>query len=82
MSNDRDMIARTQSRARGIMGRELSADEMATEFAKYPLNERIDILEDLGADQKTYSSVREAAKDHSYQSALFAIHEKLRKIDR
>ena len=43
----RSVIAQIQSRAVGYTGKELSPAEMATEFAKWPIEDRVKTLEDI-----------------------------------
>jgi hypothetical protein len=84
MDDKRTFIDQRQARARGHYGHELSADEMATEFAKLDINERVEALDHL--DRETASgeplSIRDAARRHKYARALRSTHETLRKVDR
>jgi hypothetical protein len=83
MSEDnRDYIARTQARATAYDGKELTPDEMARHFMKCDLDARVDILEQLGADNGDHYSVKDAAKAHAYRRALLTTHERLRKVGR
>jgi hypothetical protein len=80
--DNRDYIERTQSRAVAYDGKEMTPDEMATQFMKCDLDARVDILEQLGADDREFASTQEAAKAYSYRSALRSTHERLRKVGR
>jgi hypothetical protein len=78
----RNFIEKTQSRSQGYNGRELTADEMATEFMKCDIDARVAALEELAADDRAYTSTREAAKAYEYRKALRDTHERLRKVGR
>jgi hypothetical protein len=76
-----DFIEEMQTEAKLRFGKELSAREVADKFALHDFEARIGHLKNLkGAD--SYSTPREAAGRHVYESALRATHERLRKIDR
>ena len=77
----RDYIERTQSRAVGYMGKELTPDEMAAEFMKCDIDARVSALEGLAEDRGELS-IKDASRRYSFESALRATHEKLRKIGR
>jgi hypothetical protein len=79
--DDRNFIEQTQSRSVGYSGRELTPDEMATEFAKCDIDARVAALEALKVDTSP-RSLREAAKIASYERALRSTHETLRKVGR
>jgi hypothetical protein len=82
MADDtRDVIDQIQSRSRDYTGKELSPQEMATEFAKWDMVARVNTLQDIGADTGELT-VRQAAKRHAYESALRNTHELLRKVGR
>lgn len=55
---------------------------MGRHFMKCDLDTRVDILEQLGADNGDYSSPQKAAKAHAYRRALLSTHERLRKVGR
>ncbi len=84
MADDtRNFIEQTQARAVGFHGKELSPEEMATEFAKFDIIDRVDALDRLAADAKDSPlSVGEAAKQYGYARALQTTHERLRKVGR
>ena len=77
----RDVIEQIQSKAHGYHGRELTPAEMATEFAKFDIGERVDALDRLNADSAPLS-ISEAAKRLPYERALRNAHEPLRKVGR
>ncbi len=79
--DNRNFIDQVQSRSVGYTGKELSPGEMATEFAKWDIGERVKALEEINADQGELT-VGEAAKLNSYETALRNTHEKLRKVGR
>jgi len=78
-SDDRNYIEQVQSRAKAYGGKEISSDEMARNFVKCGIDARVDILERLKADDRPLT-LNEAAKRHSFESALKRTHENLRKI--
>lgn len=77
----RDYITQTQSRSVDYTGKELSPAEMATEFAKRGIDERVSALQSLSAETNPLS-LDEAARRGSYESALRRTHEMLRRIGR
>jgi hypothetical protein len=81
MADDRDYIDRTLSRAGKYLGRDVSPDELATEFAKMDIHARIDTLEAINADNREFTP-REMGKRLSYVRALNGTHEQLRKAGR
>lgn len=83
MSEDtRDFIQKTQSRSVGYNGKELSPDEMATEFMKCDIDTRVNALESIEAGNRGELTPEEAAKAYAYQKALRDTHERLRKVGR
>ena len=78
----RDFIDQTQSRAKNYLGKELSPAEMATEFAKWGIADRVNALERLSADGSGELTVQEAARRYSFENALRNTHETLRKVGR
>ena len=50
--DERSVIDQIQSRSVGYTGKELSADEMATEFAKWDIQTRVNTLEEIKADNR------------------------------
>lgn len=82
MSEDtRDVIEQIQSKAHGYHGKELTPAEMATEFAKFDISERVDALDRLNADSGPLT-VSEASKRINFERALRNTHEMLRKVNR
>jgi hypothetical protein len=79
--DDRNYIEQIQSRSVSYDGKELTPQEMATEFAKCDLDARVVTLEALKADTSP-RSVREMARLASYERALQNTHELLRKVGR
>jgi hypothetical protein len=86
MSDDRNFLEKAQSISKKRIGREISPKELATEFSKWGIEQRINYLDDIESDLKRtqFSSeqVREAAKLQNFVSALNNTHERLRKIGR
>jgi len=82
MADERDYIQQSQTRAKNYHGRELSPDEMATEFAKAGIDERVNILDALDRDSGEPLSLREATRRHRYVTALRNTHQTLRKVGR
>jgi len=83
MSEDtRDFIERTQSRAVNYFGKELTPDEMATEFAKWDIDARVTALEELSRSEPDETMTREAARRMGYTRALINTHERLRRAGR
>jgi hypothetical protein len=80
MADERDFIEEMQDEARLRFGRDLSPVEAAIEFARHPLDGRVQHLKNLKSDDAL--SVRDAAKRLSYTRALHQTHERLRKVDR
>jgi hypothetical protein len=80
MAEDRDYIEEAQQEAQLRFGKELSAQELATEFAKHDPEARIHHLKTLRDDGEV--SVRDAAKMLEFRSALRSTHEILRKANR
>lgn len=70
-------IKRVQSRARNYLGKELSPNEMATEFAKWDMDTRVTSLEELEVDDDLTLAER-----LSYERTLRGTHERLRKAGR
>jgi hypothetical protein len=90
MDDNRSYIEQTQARAVLFDGREHSPEEMARNFAKLPLGERAEILDELDRRKQLRSdeplSARESAQrlvSHDrYVDALRNVHHTLRRIDR
>lgn len=84
MEDRRSFIEQRQARARGHYGRELSPDEMAREFAKLPVNDRAEALDQLDREAASDEplSIREAARQQRYVQALRTTHSTLRKVGR
>jgi hypothetical protein len=76
-----DFIQELQTEAKLRFGKELSAAEVATEFAKHDFEARIHHLKNLETDD-AFSTPREAARRHVYLRALHSTHERLRRISR
>lgn len=76
-----DPIEQIQFRAKGHLGRELTPAEMATEFAKWDIGERVKTLESLNADTDPLT-IDQAARRVKYENALRGTHEILRKVGR
>ena len=77
----RNYIDQTQSLSMDYSGKELSPAEMATEFAKWGIDDRVKALQELRADDSDLT-ITEAAKRHRYESALRNTHDILRKAGR
>lgn len=83
MEDNRNLIEHNQDRAKLIEGRELEPDEMATEFAKLGLSDRVDYLDRLNVELANSDlSLREAAKLIEGNRALRDTHDRLRKVGR
>lgn len=76
-----DFIEEMQTEAKLRFGKELSASEVANEFAKHDFEARIHHLKNLKAAD-SFGTVREAANRHVFERALRSTHDNLRKIDR
>jgi hypothetical protein len=81
MSDNRDYIERTLSRSAGYLGREGTPDELAAEFAKMDIHERVDTLEAIKADDRELTT-RQLGERLGYMRALLSTHERLRKAGR
>ncbi|RZM98713.1 hypothetical protein CWO91_36815 [Bradyrhizobium genosp. SA-3] len=81
MDDNRTFIDQDLSRSVHVTGRESTPDEMAMEFAKLGLAERVEHLELIAGEDREYS-VEEAAKQFRYRKALASMHERLRKVGR
>lgn len=77
----RDFIEQTQSRSLDYTGKELSPEEMGTEFAKWDIDARVKALQELRAENGPLSP-NEAARRYGYERALRNTHEILRKVGR
>jgi hypothetical protein len=84
MADQRNFIEQTQARAKAYHGKELSPSEMATEFAKFGIDDRANSLDLIDRDLASGEplSIREATKLRSYVNALRKTHETLRKVGR
>lgn len=80
----RNYIEQTQARAVAYNGKEFSPQEMATEFAKAGMDERVNILDQLDRDLSSGGelSLKDAVQLHEYAGALRDTHEALRKAKR
>lgn len=78
----RDYIEQTQSRSIDYNGKELSPAEMAREFAKCDIDARVSALQSISADGGGELTIDQAARRHTFESALRGTHEKLRRINR
>lgn len=80
----RNYIEQTQARAVAYSGKELSAQEMAMEFAKAGIDERVNILDQLDRDLSASGelSLQDAMQFYEYAGALRNTHEVLRKAKR
>jgi hypothetical protein len=76
-----DFIDEMQAEAKLRFGKELSASEVAVKFQAHDFEARIHHLKNLKTED-SYSTPREAARRHVYESALRSTHDRLRKIDR
>lgn len=76
-----DFIDEMQSEAKLRFGKELSAGEVADEFAKHGFEARIQHLKNLKTAD-SYGTPREAAARHVFERALRITHDRLRRIDR
>lgn len=77
-------LDQTQRRAQLLLGKELSPDEMATNFATRGIVERADILASIDNELNDGSelSLSQAAKMLDYVGTLRSTHEALRKAQR
>ena len=80
--DNRDFIERTQSRSVNYNGRELSPDEMATEFARCDIDARVTALQEMKTSIPDDLSPRQMADRLAYTRALTGTHERLRKAGR
>lgn len=76
-----DFIEEMQTEAKLRFGKELSPDEVASEFQKHGFEARIQHLKKLKTAD-SFGTVREAAKRHVFERALRNTHEQLTKIKR
>jgi hypothetical protein len=77
-----EFIKRVQSSARNYLGKELSPEEMATEFAKWDKDTRVSALKELEASASENMTTRQFSEHMAYSRALIGTHERLRKADR
>jgi hypothetical protein len=83
MSDDtRDCIDQLQDKCKAYMGRELSPDELSVEFAKWKIDDRVGMIEELDKAGSRAMSVSQATKMHQYGTPLRNVHEALRKAGR
>jgi hypothetical protein len=75
-----DFIEEMQKESQLRFGKELTAAEVATEFAKHDFEARIFHLKHLEKNDEPH--LRDAAKRHVLERALKDTHERLRKINR
>jgi hypothetical protein len=80
MAETRDYIDHMQEEAKLRFGRELSASEVATQFALHPMDTRINHLKALRADETL--TIHGAAKRLTYERALKETHHTLRRAGR
>lgn len=80
----RNYIEQTQARAVAYHGKEFSPQEMATEFAKAEIDERVNILDQLDRDLSGSGelSLKDAVRLNEYVGTLRKTHETLRKAKR
>lgn len=78
----RDYIEQTQSRSMDYNGKELSPQEMATEFAKCNIDARVTALQSIAADNHGSMTLAEAKRRLPFESALRTTHERLRRVNR
>jgi len=80
----RNYIEQTQARAVAYHGKEFSPQEMATEFAKAGMDERVNILDQIDRDMAGGGgiSLQDAVRLNAYVSTLRNTHEVLRKAKR
>ena len=78
----RPYIDQVLSRAESYIGKELTPQEMSTEFAKWDLQTRVAAIEEIKIDGGDFLSVRDAARRHTFERALRTTHETLRKVGR
>jgi hypothetical protein len=77
-----DFIEEMQKEAKLRFGKELSAAEVANEFAKHGFEARINHLKTLEDNDEPIVHLRDAAKRQVFERALRDTHERLRKINR
>jgi hypothetical protein len=80
--SERDFLEQTQSRSMGYNGRELTPDEMATEFAKCDIETRVSYLDQIIKADPEDATLRKSAQRMGYTRALLGVHERLRKAGR
>ncbi len=76
-----DFIEEMQTEAKLRFGREFSAGEVADKFQAHDFEARIHHLKNLKTAD-SFSTVREAARRHEYESLLRKVHSRLRSINR
>ncbi len=76
-----DFIDELQTEAKLRFGKTLSPSEVANEFQKHDFEARIHHLKNLKTAE-SFSSPREAAARHVFESALRRTHDRLRSIQR
>ena len=84
MEDERTPIQRIQAMAKSAFGKELTPDEMATEFARMPITDRIAQMDEIDRERASGEplSIREAARQRTFTSKLRHVHETLRKVGR
>jgi hypothetical protein len=84
MEDKRHYIDQVQALSRGYNGRELSPAELALEFAKHDVHDRVTALDGFERERTSGEplSIREAARRLAFERALRDTHKTLRKVDR
>jgi hypothetical protein len=77
-----DWIEKTLRRSVNLYGREMTSDELASEFLKCDINARVDILDSMASDEPDELTPRQAARRMGYTRSLLNAHERARKADR
>jgi hypothetical protein len=81
MNDEKDFIEFKLAEAEEITGRQLSASELATEFAKLGPSDRVHYLMKM-KNSDAYVDARTASKRYVYEHMLRETHKKLRDIQR
>jgi hypothetical protein len=83
MADERNFIEKAQFMARGRTGEEMSPGEMASEFSRWGIDDRVKYLDEIDRDLNGANlTVLQAARLHNYLGPLKSTHERLRKLDR
>jgi hypothetical protein len=78
--SDRDYLEEMHEEAELRFGKRLSPSEAAEKFALHGADHRIHHLKRLRAPESM--TINEAAERHPYESALRAVHERMRRLGR